>query len=130
MPEVKSTYVGELRIEVTGTCPPGASPLGQRRLERLDRGHFKGPKIQAEIMAGGMDLLPGGTDGALTITAAGWQGATPQKNMHPARRHIGSKIQALSRGARRRVHKKDVLRGRLAARPAASARRRPSAATL
>ena len=64
MPELKSTYIGELRIEVTGSYMLGASPLGQRRLDRLERGHFKGPKIQAEIVAG-MDLLLGGADGAM-----------------------------------------------------------------
>jgi Protein of unknown function (DUF3237) len=64
MPELKSTYIGELRIEVTGSYMLGASPQGQRRLDRLERGHFKGPKIQAEIVVG-MDLLLGGTDGAL-----------------------------------------------------------------
>ena len=65
MPELKSTYIGELRIEVTGSYMLGSSPLGQRRLDRLDKGHFKGPKIEAEIVTGGMDLLLGGTDGAL-----------------------------------------------------------------
>ena len=65
MPELKSTYIGELRAEVTGSYMLGGSPLGLRRLDRLDRGHFKGPKIQAEIVTGGMDLLLGGTDGAL-----------------------------------------------------------------
>ena len=65
MLELKSTYIGELKIEVTGTYMLGGSPLGQRRLDRLDKGHFKGPKVQAEIVAGGMDLLLGGTDGAV-----------------------------------------------------------------
>lgn len=65
MPELESTFLGELKIEVTGTYPLGASPLGQRRLDRLDRGHFRGPKIQAEVVAGGMDLLLGGADGAV-----------------------------------------------------------------
>jgi hypothetical protein len=65
MPELKSTYIGELRIEVTGSYLLGDAPLGRRRLDRLDRGHFKGPKIDAEIVSGGMDLLLGGTDGAL-----------------------------------------------------------------
>ena len=65
MLELKSTYIGELKIEVTGTYMLGGTPLGQRRLDRLDKGHFKGPKIQAEIMAGGMDLLLGGSDGAV-----------------------------------------------------------------
>ena len=65
MPQLESTYIGELRIEVTGTYMLGGSPLGQRRLDRLDRGHFRGPKVRAEVVAGGMDLLLGGTDGAL-----------------------------------------------------------------
>ena len=64
MRELKSTYIGELRIEVTGSYMLGASPLGQRRLDRLEKGHFKGPKIDAEIVAG-MDLLLGGSDGAM-----------------------------------------------------------------
>lgn len=65
MPELGSTYIGELRIEVTGSYMLGASPLGQRRIDRLDKGYFKGPRIEAEIVAGGMDLLLGGADGAL-----------------------------------------------------------------
>jgi hypothetical protein len=64
MPELKSTYIGELKIQVTGSYMLGSSPLGQRRLDRLDKGHFKGPKIDAEIVAG-MDLLLGGSDGAM-----------------------------------------------------------------
>jgi len=64
MPELKSTYIGELRIEVTGSYMLAASPLGQRRLDRLEKGHFRGPKVQAEIVAG-MDLLLGGADGAM-----------------------------------------------------------------
>ena len=64
MPTLESTYIGELRIEVTGSYMLGPSPLGQRRLDRLERGSFKGPKIQAEIVTG-MDLLLGGTDGAM-----------------------------------------------------------------
>jgi hypothetical protein len=64
MAELKSTYIGELRIEVTGSYMLGASPLGQRRLDRLEKGHFRGPKVQAEIVAG-MDLLLGGADGAM-----------------------------------------------------------------
>jgi len=65
MPELKSTYIGELRIEVTGSYMLGDAPLGRRRLDRLDRGYFRGPKIDAQIVSGGMDLLLGGADGAL-----------------------------------------------------------------
>jgi hypothetical protein len=57
--------MGELRIEVTGSYLLGDAPLGRRRLDRLDKGHFRGPKIEAEVVTGGMDLLLGGADGAL-----------------------------------------------------------------
>lgn len=65
MPELKSTYVGELMMEITGSYMLGDAPVGKRRLDRLDKGHFKGPKVQAEIVTGGMDILLGGTDGAV-----------------------------------------------------------------
>jgi hypothetical protein len=64
MPELKSSYLGELKIEVTDTYFLGASPLGKRRLDRLDQGHFRGPRVNAEILVG-MDTLLGGADGAL-----------------------------------------------------------------
>jgi Protein of unknown function (DUF3237) len=65
MPELKSTYIGELMMEITGSYMLGEAPVGKRRLDRLDKGHFKGPKIQAEMQTGGMDILLGGTDGAV-----------------------------------------------------------------
>src|SRR6185312_13894553 len=65
MPELRSSYVGELRIQVTGSYMLGTSPLGLRRLDRLDKGHFRGPRINAEIVPGGVDCLLGGVDGAL-----------------------------------------------------------------
>jgi hypothetical protein len=65
MPELKSSYIGELMMEITGSYMLGASPVGKRRLDRLDKGHFKGPKVQAEIVTGGMDILLGGADGAV-----------------------------------------------------------------
>lgn len=65
MPELKTAYIGELKIEVTGSYLLGDAPLGRRRLDRLDKGHFRGPKIAAEVVSGGMDLLLGGADGAL-----------------------------------------------------------------
>ena len=64
-PALKSSYLGELRIEVAGSYMLGASAVGLRRLDRLDKGHFKGPRLNAEVLTGGMDLLLGGGDGAL-----------------------------------------------------------------
>lgn len=65
MPELKSAYIGELMMEITGSYMLGDAPVGRRRLDRLDKGHFKGPKVQAEMLTGGMDILLGGTDGAV-----------------------------------------------------------------
>lgn len=65
MQELRSSYIGELKIQVTGSYMLGNSPLGTRRLDRLDKGHFKGPRIDGEIMPGGVDLLLGGSDTAL-----------------------------------------------------------------
>lgn len=65
MPELRSSHIGELRIHVTASYMLGSSPLGLRRLDRLDKGHFRGPRIAAEIVPGGVDCLLGGADGAL-----------------------------------------------------------------
>ncbi|MFM9938529.1 MAG: DUF3237 domain-containing protein [Hyphomicrobiaceae bacterium] len=65
MPELKSTFLGELKIEVTDTYMLGQGHLGRRRLDRLDRGSFTGPQIKAEILPGGMDTLLAGGDEAL-----------------------------------------------------------------
>ena len=65
MPELKTAYLGELMMEVSGSYMLGDAPAGRRRIDRLDKGHFKGPKIQAEIVTGGMDILLGGSDGAV-----------------------------------------------------------------
>lgn len=45
MQELRSSYIGELKIGVTASYPLGRTPLGWRRLDRLDFGHFKGPRI-------------------------------------------------------------------------------------
>ena len=37
MPELKSAFLGELKIEVTDTYMLGQGPLGRRRIDRLDR---------------------------------------------------------------------------------------------
>lgn len=65
MPELKTAYLGELMMEITGSYMLGDAPVGRRRLDRLDKGHFRGPKISAEIVTGGMDILLGGADGAV-----------------------------------------------------------------
>ena len=65
MPELKSAYIGELRIAVTGSYMLGQGPLGNRRIDLLGAGQFRGPRVSAEIVPGGVDLLLGGSDGAV-----------------------------------------------------------------
>ena len=65
MPELKSAFIGELKIAVTGTYMLGDGPLGRRRIDLLGAGQFEGPRISAKILPGGMDLLLGGSDGAV-----------------------------------------------------------------
>ena len=64
MPELKSAYIGELRLEVAASYMVGDNPNGRLRIDRLDAGHFKGPRIDGRIVMGA-DLLLGGKDGAL-----------------------------------------------------------------
>lgn len=65
MPELKSAYIGALKIAVTGTYMLGDGPLGRRRIDLLSEGRFDGPRISAKLLPGGMDLLLGGGDGAV-----------------------------------------------------------------
>jgi hypothetical protein len=52
MPELKSTFIGELKIAVTGTYMLGDGPLGRRRIDLLGAGQFEGPRISAKILPG------------------------------------------------------------------------------
>ncbi len=65
MPELKSAFIGELKIAVTGTYMLGDGPLGRRRIDLLGAGTFEGPRIRAKVLPGGTDLLLGGSDGAV-----------------------------------------------------------------
>lgn len=65
MPELKSAYIGELKIAVTASYMLGNGPLGNRRIDLLSQGQFEGPRIKARIVPGGVDILLGGSDGAV-----------------------------------------------------------------
>jgi hypothetical protein len=65
MPELKSAFMGELKIAVTGTYMLGEGPQGRRRIDLLSKGSFEGPRIKAKIVPGGVDLLLAGSDGAV-----------------------------------------------------------------
>lgn len=64
MPALRSTYLGELRLEFADSYILGQTPLGERRFDRFDSGHFRGPRLEATVLPGTSDSLLGGGDGA------------------------------------------------------------------
>ena len=66
VPELNSEFLGELRIEVSGSHIFGPTPLGEmRRIDWFEGGSFKGPRIQAEIVKGSADALLRRFDGVV-----------------------------------------------------------------
>jgi len=66
MPELKSAFLGELRIVVAGSHIFGATPAGQmRRIDYFETGSFKGPRIDATIIKGSADMLLRRFDGVI-----------------------------------------------------------------
>lgn len=64
--ELRSTFLGELRIEVAGSHVFGETPMGtMRRIDYFESGHFKGPRIDAKIVAGSADALLRRFDGVI-----------------------------------------------------------------
>lgn len=78
--DLRSTFLGELRIEVAGSHVFGETPMGgMRRIDHFESGHFKGPRIDARVLRGSADALLRRFDGViqpdvrLTLEIAGGQ---------------------------------------------------------
>lgn len=66
MPELRSEYIGELHIDVSGSHIMGETPFGQmRRIDYFESGWFKGPRVDATIEKGSADALLRRFDGVL-----------------------------------------------------------------
>ncbi|MBM84745.1 MAG: hypothetical protein CMM47_01815 [Rhodospirillaceae bacterium] len=64
--ELRSEFLGELVIQVSGSHIFGETPMGQmRRVDYFDCGHFKGPKIDAQVVRGSADALLQRFDGVV-----------------------------------------------------------------
>lgn len=61
---LQSRFLGELRLEFAASYILGRTPLGERRFDRFDSGHLRGPRIDALVLPGTSDCLLGGGDGA------------------------------------------------------------------
>lgn len=55
--ELRSTFLGTLKIIVAETHFLGDTPCGFRRIDIFGGGSFEGPRIKAEILTGGSDAL-------------------------------------------------------------------------
>ncbi|MDA1100475.1 MAG: DUF3237 domain-containing protein [Proteobacteria bacterium] len=63
---LRTTFLGELRIEIAGSHIFGATPMGQaRRIDYFESGHLQGPRIDARIIAGSADALLHRFDGVI-----------------------------------------------------------------
>ena len=65
MPELRSEFLLELRIELEGSHIVGRTPMGLRRMDYFTGGHVKGPRVNGVILPGGSDVLTGRADGAM-----------------------------------------------------------------
>lgn len=65
MPELRSEFLFELRIELEGSHIVGQTPMGLRRMDYFTGGHVKGPRVNGVILPGGSDVLTGRADGAM-----------------------------------------------------------------
>jgi hypothetical protein len=64
--DLRSTFLGELLIELAGSHVFGETPMGgMRRIDYFESGHFKGPRIDAKIVKGSADALLRRFDGVV-----------------------------------------------------------------
>lgn len=67
MPELRSSYIGELAIEIAGSHIMEATPFGRtRRIDYFESGWFRGPRVDARVVKGSADALLRRNDGVLT----------------------------------------------------------------
>ena len=63
--ELKSAFLGTLRIELAETHFLGDTPAGWRRIDTFRGGTFIGPRINARVLSGGSDSLLRRADGSM-----------------------------------------------------------------
>src|SRR5579864_3709400 len=63
--ELKSKFLGTLRVELAETHFLGDTPAGWRRIDVFRGGTLTGPRINARILSGGSDSLLRRRDGAM-----------------------------------------------------------------
>lgn len=65
LPELRSEYLFTFTVTVDALHDVGPTPLGTRHLDMLGAGHFEGPRLRGEVLAGGIDQKIFRADGAM-----------------------------------------------------------------
>ncbi len=67
MPEIKTTPLFKIVLEVPSILDLGETPYGRRRIARVGGGTFEGPKMKGRVLDGGGDWLLLRRDGVLQL---------------------------------------------------------------
>jgi hypothetical protein len=65
MPALESEFLCTIRIGVSKLHDIGQTPIGVRHIDLLGAGSFEGPRLEGEVLAGGMDQKIFRPDGAM-----------------------------------------------------------------
>ncbi len=61
----KLTFTFDLELVVEKAHLPGKTPIGNRRIIRIESGHFNGEQVQGEVIPGGDDWITVREDGTI-----------------------------------------------------------------
>lgn len=61
----KLTFTFDLELQVEKAHLPGKTPIGNRRIIRVEGGHFNGESIKGEVIPGGDDWITVREDGTI-----------------------------------------------------------------
>ena len=67
MPEIRTTHLFDMTLQVSGMQPIGATPNGNRRIGLVAGGTFAGGRLRGTVLPGGADWIIARPDGCTTL---------------------------------------------------------------
>ena len=67
MPEIRTTHLFDMSLQVSGMQPIGATPNGNRRIGLVAGGTFAGERLRGTVLPGGADWIIARPDGVTTL---------------------------------------------------------------
>ena len=67
MPEIRTRHLFDMRLQVSGMQPIGATPTGNRRIGLVAGGKFAGERLRGTVLPGGADWSIARPDGVTTL---------------------------------------------------------------